>query len=193
VGKLPELHCKTDKDESKYGGTFHELIEQTERGIGVLGGAMVDDMLRDFIIKSWRTDGSTLTRDVRGRLVGEGGVLSFSIKNDIAYISGLIGADTYADLDRIRRIRNLFAHRQALSDAYQKPDAVSFDTPSIKARCNKLLIVDRVVVYLDDNIMPTGTPKDRYVCAVINFVFAFDLCICRVSSNWPVVDALIKR
>lgn len=58
---------------------------------------------------------------------------SFSAKIELGFAIGIYGPETKARLDRIRNIRNVFAHRSLPLD---------FSHPTLKAECAKLFDLD---------------------------------------------------
>lgn len=73
--------------------------------------------------------------EFRNIFVGENAPLvSFSAKTKIAHAFGLIGPRTVSELDKIRTIRNQFAH---------SPKPISFKTHSVKACCATLETPER--------------------------------------------------
>jgi hypothetical protein len=78
---------------------------------------------------------------------------TFYSKTQISYYLGLLNSDKRADLDRIRGIRNLFAHDLS---------RISFDTVEIKDACGKL-IAAKV-----DGEPPT--PREQYLKASVRLI-----------------------
>jgi DNA-binding MltR family transcriptional regulator len=151
---------------------WHELAKETDRAVGVLGGAMIDELLQEAIAKSWRTDRSQLTKEVRKELLKDGGPLTFGFKINLAYVSGLLGLSMYSDIKRIKDLRNSFAHRVLLKDNQHKKATVTFNSQSIRDSCNNFVLVDRVEVTMDDVVLKTQTARERFLATVV---------ICHVS------------
>src|SRR5712672_3321818 len=78
---------------------------QTDRGVGIIGAAYVDLVLLEAIT-------SRLARRDAGliKLLFEGPLQSFSSRIHLGYALGIYGGGVYADLKKIKDIRNAFAH-----------------------------------------------------------------------------------
>jgi hypothetical protein len=126
--RLSGLHLPGSRDFTEF---WDELTKQTDRGVGVLGGAFVD----------WR-----VTEAVRSRLPiagkpattllgkdGDEGILDYSTKCLLAHALGLIGDVGLSDLKHIGTIRNRFAHRIAIQ---------SFEHETIRSLCKLLQTVN---------------------------------------------------
>jgi hypothetical protein len=102
---------------------FIEMFQaRNDRGAAILLGTYLETALEEAIesamhIRHWQ----------RRRFFGLTGLLSsFANKTLMAYALDIIGSETFANLDHIRRIRNAFAHSKV---------HVSFKTKEIKAVC----------------------------------------------------------
>lgn len=113
-----------------------ELHAQTDRGAAIIGAAYLEVGLAQLLLACFVTSKKTidektgkpfwhaLFRDPNAPLA------SFSAKIRLASALGLIGDHTEADLNRIREIRNRFAHEFF--------DELSFAEQSTRDRCNAL-------------------------------------------------------
>jgi hypothetical protein len=83
----------------------HEFFEQTDRGIAVIGGALVEPELTRFIV-------AHLIEPEEGRSLFDRGrpLEAFGSQITLAYAIGLISKNIRDDLDLVREIRNKFAH-----------------------------------------------------------------------------------
>lgn len=98
------------------------FTKQADRGAALVAVAWVDDALEARIRAAFRPDKKTADE-----LLRSGGPLgSFAMRIKLASLLDLVEATVSKDLDRIRRIRNDFAHRRG---------DLRFTTPSIKDRC----------------------------------------------------------
>ena len=105
--------------QEEIGAISRELANQTDRGAAIIGGAIIEDHLRDAL--------SALL--VPGFKPSRFPVRSFDARITTAEALGVIGAVTAADLRWIKDIRNDFAHAS-------KP--IDFATPGILEKCRKL-------------------------------------------------------
>jgi hypothetical protein len=93
--------------------SVEELESQSDRGVAIMGGAFVEERVRQAILHRLRP----LSKTMRDRLFnGDRPLSSFSAKIDLGFALGLYGPVTRADLDRVRRVRNIFAHSLAPCD-----------------------------------------------------------------------------
>lgn len=107
---------------------FEEMRTGNDRVCAVIGSAALDITLR-FVIReslvSYDED-----PDLNSLFEAKGAILAdFSARIEMAHALGLISSDEKADLDRIRRIRNAFAHA---------PKSISFQTPEVADQCMAL-------------------------------------------------------
>jgi DNA-binding MltR family transcriptional regulator len=104
---------------------FKELDEESDRGTALLGAeflnAVLEALLRAHLVDDKKKIDSLLRVD--------GPLGTFSARIKTSYCLGLIGPKMYRDLERIREVRNAFAHCLA---------GQTFETASIKGRCEAL-------------------------------------------------------
>jgi hypothetical protein len=110
---------------------------ETDRGCGVLGGALLDERLcslleRRLVIPTDRE---------REALVGQSGPIgTFSARIKLARALAWISEDVHWDLERIRTIRNAFAHGF--------DHDLDFSDQSIAGHCRNLRAAKTVIDYL---------------------------------------------
>ena len=99
---------KAVEDALAYLKAVDEEIEgASDRAAAILASAILDNELAEELEKKF----VLLSAERRGKLFGVYGPLSsLSAKIDIGFAVGLFGPETHADLHRLRRIRNKFAH-----------------------------------------------------------------------------------
>lgn len=88
-------------------------------------------------------------------------------KIGMAYMLGILGNDTKADLNIIRQIRNVFAHSRSVLD---------FDTPEVAAASMTISLPDRMPTYLEE--MHARDPRERFIQSVFGYslwLFTSDL------------------
>lgn len=83
---------------------FDQLRDETDRGYAILAGTLLDGLLEMLLRKKML---SSVPNDI---FSGYGPLSSFSAKIDLCFYLGFISTGEYAELHRIRRIRNEFAH-----------------------------------------------------------------------------------
>lgn len=117
-----------------------EITNQSDRAIAIVCASIIDlqlkDILKEFMIKRKEID--------KDLFEGNSALSNFSSKIKMCYYLGLISLDEYKNLDRIRKIRNMFAH-QLINISFE-------NNQSIRDTCNNLDI-----------------PKNRYVPKIIPF------------------------
>ena len=102
------------------------LTPETDRGCALMAAAFLDSelelLLRAFVVKN---------KKVEDEMFGQSKPIgAFSSRIDLAYLLGLISADTRRDLHLIRKIRNDFGH-------VHRP--ISFEDQAIVNRCHELI------------------------------------------------------
>jgi DNA-binding MltR family transcriptional regulator len=121
------------KEFENYGDILELLQKESHRGGVLVAGTMLDEYLYK-LLKTFMINDAKKVKDLL-----EGGTNaplgSFSSRILMSYCLGLISEDEYHDLDTIRKIRNVFAHR--LLDA-------SFKDEGVKQLCRNLKACDVV-------------------------------------------------
>jgi DNA-binding MltR family transcriptional regulator len=131
----------------------------------ILTVAVIDDVLRAALLYNM----IKLSReDEKALFTGNGALASFSARIRVAYAMGIISRKLRADLDRLRELRNEYAHkalRVSLQDTDQDrlirglnaisdlPSATSLPTQELLAQA-----FERVCLFL---IMRTSPPSTR--------------------------------
>src|SRR5688572_19098421 len=124
-----------------------DLENETDRGVGLVAVAFLDDVLDVLLRASFVNDAEAVNR-----LVGPGRPLeSFGSRSHLAYCMGLLGADVYNDINLIREIRNDFAHRQP----------TNFEQGDICTKCKKLRCVAGMLHEND------CTARERFIASVV--------------------------
>jgi DNA-binding MltR family transcriptional regulator len=106
-------------------GLAEELQAGTDRAAAILGGVFLDEHLRR-LISNFVVDEKEI---LDGLFEVEQPIATFSSRIKMSYTLGLINKQVYGDLNKIRNIRNVFAH--ALH-------GVSFDHDNIREWCKDL-------------------------------------------------------
>lgn len=125
-----------------------ELQVETDRGLALVGGAVIDDKLR-ATLERFFVDGSS------AKLLdsGNGPLGSFSARADACFALGLINKFEYDEITLIRRVRNEFAHGL---------HGTTFSSEPIPGYCSGL----KSDLPQGGNY-PTSQPRFRFMNAVI--------------------------
>ncbi len=101
------------------------LQDEPDRGCVLVGAAFLDDVLKSLLELHFVND-----RPVTAKLLRQDGVVgTFGARIELAYALGLVSSAVHDDLNIIRKIRNVCAHRH---------HPASFHTPEIRDRCEAL-------------------------------------------------------
>jgi DNA-binding MltR family transcriptional regulator len=115
---------RSDKDQE----TIEEIERQEDRGAAILAGAYLEDRLT-LAIKE------RLVSDFKAQdtfFGGMGPLATFHAKIELSYLMGILDVRTRALLQKIRKIRNLFAHHT---------EPINFESGQIRDLCAGLLSV----------------------------------------------------
>jgi hypothetical protein len=113
-----------DESEERF---LAELHTYPDRVAGLLGQSLVERRLSAAIKARWANIGDLFA----SLFAGTGPLATFSAITKIGFAIRLYGEDTYKDLQRIRKIRNAFAHQL---------DAQHFNVQSIRDHANNLIL-----------------------------------------------------
>ncbi len=149
-----------------------ELAESSDRAAAVLGAVLLEGILGQ-LIQSLLVRAPGVSRRVLGRGSDRAALSTFYQRIEVAHGLGLLGADEYADLDAIRRIRNYFAHgKQGVSFVDDKP----------RKLCASLTGPPELIRgYCVDN----AQPRPAYEFAVLLLLHEIDMRIDEVSEPRP--------
>jgi DNA-binding MltR family transcriptional regulator len=143
---------------------FVEVLDELEkdgpRGAVLIGHALLENLMMR-VLQSRMID---LSKDEQDRLFGGIGPLaSMGSRVRIAYAFGIIGKPARDSLNRLRELRNLFAH---------SGHKIGFDHPRVVEICRSLIPDEKdteprrvfisalkaLIVHLTDTISPDATP-----------------------------------
>lgn len=140
----PEL-TEALKKAKKLLGIMAELSGQTDRGAAIVGATIVQEELKSLILSNLLTNSK-----VKGMFEPDGALGAFSSQIKLAYAMRLIDHELYVDLDRIREIRNKFAHfvHYAEKKGHEAEALVTFGHKTIKQwalqlRCPAVIGLDK--------------------------------------------------
>jgi hypothetical protein len=135
---------------------------KNDRGSAIAAAALVECMLQETIELHLA---KTISNEDRENLFAADGIIStFSAKIRVAYAFNIIDSNLMAELDKIREIRNVFAH--ALT-------AVRFKDPAIQIACSLLEIPNENI---SGRKISRANPQRRYFSACINHIYLMYLC-----------------
>lgn len=87
-----------------------DIADQNDRAAAIVTFAFLDETLTEAL-QSYLHNYKHKGEDIRQTLFrGAGPLATFSARRRLAYLLGLFGPETYADLERLAQIRNEFAH-----------------------------------------------------------------------------------
>jgi hypothetical protein len=185
-----------------YKEIYKELMEQTERGAAVLGGAYIEWRVRQAIkhrMVQWDVIptgrqapdpvGALIFGDDSGDMPGK---LGFFDQCRVAYCLGLIGPISYCDLKLVARIRNRFAHhvevRSFTDDAEVRGYCEKLQTPQCFSEA-----VNRVTNQQVNLPFGKSGPRSMYLDTVqLIWIAIYNIAILRPDS-WSGVRQLYYR
>lgn len=131
---------------------------ESERGSALLAGALLDDVLVERLREFFVPD-----TDRVESVFGQNGPLgSFSARITMGYLVGLYGPKTRETLDKIRDIRNTFAHVHEIA---------KFTDPEVSRVCLSLL-PDWMEYAMEDRNHPAcKEPRRRFQACVCFLIF----------------------
>lgn len=165
---------------------YGTVLQFDDRALAIVDAASLERSMEILIQEKMRPLGKTEF----SRLFVDGGapLVSLSSKIVVGYALELFGARTRDELNRIRKIRNQFAHAAGL---------ISFDTKSVKSECEKLIVPSEdsrphPAIYPEKEVWPPVDAKMRYHYACEGLSSAFILKNEEVShlmdaneDRWP--------
>lgn len=86
---------------------FHEMLNDGARGCVLAGTSFIEDVLRGAIAFRF---GHLSAKEMRDLFEGTAPLSTYSAKIKMAYAMGIIGKRTRHDLEKLRELRNAFAH-----------------------------------------------------------------------------------
>jgi len=123
--KLPAIADEFNSYISDMESIADGLTEESDRGCVLVTISIIEKQLEDILRK--RILGSN--KQLKELFTGFGPMSSFSAKIKLAYSFGIITSEASAELDRLKRIRNLFAH---------DPNLITFESKNIISMCESL-------------------------------------------------------
>lgn len=132
---------------------FQEIHGDSDRAAAITAAAFFDEeilvsAIAAHLIKLGVRKKDKLFDSTKGPLS------SFYARALMGHALGLYGPITLADLDKVRKIRNEFAHRPGIS---------SFEHPDVAAKCIALHTAKNVAPTMNPRANPPNTPRAFYL------------------------------
>jgi DNA-binding MltR family transcriptional regulator len=112
-----------ERIRQRYDEFFGSLSKESDRGCVLVAAAILDKYLEMLIRAEFSQDATVVKRVINPLFKGQGPLASFWSKTQLAYSLDLIPEWMYEDLERIRELRNEFAHRYKAAD-FEDPAVV---------------------------------------------------------------------
>ena len=103
------------------------FVGESDRGVAMVGAAILSDLLGEILKTLFRD-----RKEVAAQLVDDpdsGSLAAFYARIKLVYCLGLVPTRVYEDLNRVRRVRNHFAHTSS---------AASFEADPVRSLCLEL-------------------------------------------------------
>lgn len=136
--------------------TYANIRGFSDREAAIVGTSLVDRALEAALL---RTFSALSKREVSDLFEGTAPLVSFSAKIKVGHAIGIIGTEPKADLEKIRTIRNTFAHSIL---------EIDFETPEIQTICKAIKfpkVVKSMIPKIDD-AWEIQTAKGIFLMAV---------------------------
>lgn len=131
-----------------------ELEAQSDRGVAIVGAALLDAKLEEALRLSFVP--GLPESELKELVDGPAAPLnSFAGKARLAHALGLVGDKSYADLQKIRKVRNRFAHELKVK---------AFDDALVTSLCDGLLLAE---LRFEGEPEPGG-PRGRFIRSTAN-------------------------
>lgn len=162
---------------------IREINSSSDRSAAVVGGALIDEIVKQKIRKFLRQDAKSLDAAFQG----SGPLASFNACINIGYLLGLYGVKVRDDLHRIRQIRNEFAHQLTATFSTQKikdlslalylADRYSEDLELAPIADGKKQMPANLMdlqswIYVPDREQSLKDPRERFIIALQTLAWA---------------------
>lgn len=128
----------SEDERNRHNAFINSFHKETDRGAVVIGGVLLDNLLMEML-KAFYTYSTYINGEgVEKEYKHSGFAGTFSARTSLAFALGMISERDKKDIDRVRELRNKFAHNL---------DYASFDTPDVKQSC----LLFAVVKDIDDS------------------------------------------
>ena len=134
---------------------FKEIHGDSDRAAAITAAAYFEEILA-LAITARLVDLSNTRKNAL--LKGDGPLNTFNTKVLMGYALGLYGPKTFDDLNKIRSIRNKFAHRSGIS---------KFDHSTVSKLCSGLYTATNVQATMNPRADPPGTPRALYLDSLL--------------------------
>jgi DNA-binding MltR family transcriptional regulator len=133
-----------------------ETSSSSDRTLAIVAASILEHSLRVAILAKF----VPLNEEDQSKLFDgnqNGPLATFSAKIRLAFALGIIGPMTREDIDRVRIIRNAFAH--SMSD-------IHFSSPEVVDMCNGLQVQKLKTKTLGGRVMSKGSAQDKFIATV---------------------------
>lgn len=148
---MTQNNRKADEERilQRFDEFFGNLDKESDRGCVLVAAAILDKYIETLLRAEFSQDATVVKRVINPLFKGQGPLTSFWSKTQLAYSLDLIPEWMYEDLERIRELRNEFAHRYKAAD---------FEDPAVVRLTEKLKGANYAVRSLRES---SNAPKHR--------------------------------
>lgn len=137
-----------------------KLSDESDTTLAIVGATLVETALRMCLRVRMYSD--LMPADELGLFEGDGPLATFSSKIRIGFAFEAVDPVMRDELNRLRTIRNAFAHSKSL---------LSFDLPAIRSMCDQLIMPEVETgapwqVNGDEVVWVPKEPRDRFIVTV---------------------------
>jgi hypothetical protein len=147
----------TVRDPHKDWPVIDEIEKTNDRVTAIVGAALVEDRL-ETAIKVLLHEHDKLTPRM---FSGTGPLASFATQANLGFLLGIYRENIWANLSRMARIRNVFAHELEVN---------TFDHDQVKDLMNNLDVVENLSdcpsrwrQVIIDKFQPAASPRQRFI------------------------------
>lgn len=153
-------------------GSYNRMVDtyrgESDRAAAILGSSFVEAMLED-LLKVYLVDDKAVSELFKG----DRPLATFSAKINIAFAVGLLPPNVRTDLDKIRKIRNHFAHH---------PEETNFSASPARDFCGALSVVD-ASTGLAAASAHTMEPRQQFLLTIAGLSVYFDQLVTALRAR----------
>jgi mannitol operon repressor len=153
--KPPENAWEPSTEPTAYSDSVREIRFESDRGAMLVGAAFIDGALY-ALLKAIFVDSATAVKRV---LEYPGPCSALSARADVALATGAIGSEMHADIRRIARMRNRFAHDSKRA---------TFEQPEVVDSCKKFNVIRSMTLSGTQMSISAKTQFLITVAAIVN-------------------------
>lgn len=157
---------KNDGISPNFKNLSADLITESDRGCVLVGAAYIEQKLEELLRLCFTQVGVEVKKAVDPMFVGMGGLTSLDAKCKLALALKLVSKEEYSDYEKIRKIRNEFAHSY---------EGINFSTDKIYDRTRAFNIskdekANHDALMKAKNVSRNEKSKTRFTVAVAGLV-----------------------